>query len=92
MQETDSDDQSSNKESNYGEIIDIESSTQEENDEVKIERGKSRLQKKQKVKKECQAMKPNLTAMLWKLIPLGKVGILEDLLRMNGMCGNKPSS
>ncbi|MBW0506346.1 hypothetical protein O181_046061 [Austropuccinia psidii MF-1] len=92
MQETNSDDESSNEESNYGESIDIESSIQEENDEVKMERGKSRLQKKQKVKKDCQVMKPSLTAMLWKLIPLSKVGILEDLLRMNGMCGNKPSS
>ncbi|MBW0560292.1 hypothetical protein O181_100007, partial [Austropuccinia psidii MF-1] len=71
MQETDSDDESSNEESDYGESIDIESSAQEDNDEDKIERGKSRL-KKQKVKKECQAMKLNLTAMLWKLIPLGK--------------------
>ncbi|MBW0554197.1 hypothetical protein O181_093912, partial [Austropuccinia psidii MF-1] len=72
MQETDSDDESSNEDADYGESINIESSAQEDNDEDKIERGKSRLQKKQKVKKECQAMKPNLTAMLWKLIPLGK--------------------
>ncbi|MBW0466216.1 hypothetical protein O181_005931 [Austropuccinia psidii MF-1] len=50
MQETDSDDESSNEESDYGESIDIESSTQEENDEVKIKRGKSRLQKKTKGK------------------------------------------